>query len=437
DTMGAQRRGFLLYADVKRGLQQVVPMATAGSDRARAEVEQYLALSGFDKVEALAIADIPAGTGYRSELALTMSERTGFLAVLESGAADHRFAKHVPRDALLYAGEKSDLAGLWDRALAWMATIDPRVGQKIQESVAHLNRELGLDLRRELLGSLGDQWGVYVDTPPGGGLIPDLVLFASLRDRARAERTIDLLVARLSDAAASDHITLKRGATEFRGTTIHYLALSHGDEPIPIMPAWAFGEDYCISALYPQSIKHALMEKPSLASNPRFRLLRETAPAGATSLTYVDSPRIAGWLYNTIVPILQGTQGAINHEIGKWGVQLNFHDLPPASVITRHMQAGGMYWVCGDDHLRLGTVSSFPGTLLAIPATAMLAASVMYVSRVEHHAPFVRELEFEKALRPVPAPAPPDARYRELAERMGRLEAEIAQLRKELERANK
>ena len=41
--------------------------------------------------------------------------------------------------------------------------------------------------------------------------------------------------------------------------------------------------------------------------------------------------------------------------------------LPPATVITRHLQAAGAYWVVGDDHLRFGQISAMPGTLMAIP----------------------------------------------------------------------
>ena len=44
---------------------------------------------------------------------------------------------------------------------------------------------LGIDIRKDLLEALGTEWAAYVGAPPGGGLIPDIAMFATVRDRAR------------------------------------------------------------------------------------------------------------------------------------------------------------------------------------------------------------------------------------------------------------
>ncbi|MFQ5844091.1 MAG: hypothetical protein ACE5JG_03805, partial [Planctomycetota bacterium] len=271
--MEVDRRGLLVYADLERGIEQIVSLLTRGRPPSQAEAARFLAVSGFDQLEALAVADAPLGTGYRSEIAVTFRKKKGLLDLYDTGAADHRFARHAPRNALLYGGEKLDLGRLWDRLAAFAVAVEPRAKEERDRVLAEAKETLGTDLRRDLLGSLGDQWGGYVAAPPGGGLIPDVVVFCSLRDRARAERSVDALVAGLSGLARRERVAVQRRVAEFRGNKIHTLELTHRRDPVPIAPSWAFADDFVVVGLVPQSVKHALMEKPSLESLPLFRQL--------------------------------------------------------------------------------------------------------------------------------------------------------------------
>jgi hypothetical protein len=450
--MGADRRGILVYADVAR-------LHARGTEAARnlghgGHLEQFDAAwkkLGLDAVQAVGFADIPSGTGWRTELAVTMTERRGLFGFIPSEPPSHRFAKYAPAGALLYGGERFDAAQAWTGVLDLAGSFDANVRAELEGGERQAGAMLGVDIRKDLLEALGTEWAAYVGSPPGGGLIPDIAMFATVRDRARLEKALDTVVARLQPLAAEERVRMRLRDTHFRGTHIRYVELAEerGD-PIPVAPAWAFGEDFVVLALYPQTIKNALLEKPSLAANEDFQACLRHVPKTAVSSTYVDLRGLVGWLYNTATPFLQVLQGAINRELAQYGLEINLQDLPPAEVITRHLSGAVTYTAAEKDCVRMGIVSPFGAPMLIAPI-AMLGAGAALVSTGAVHAR--REAVAAEAHR---ARAEAEAQRahaehqhraaeleklraqnRMLRERLARIERQIEELKKLLEEPTK
>lgn len=383
ERMGAGRNALLCYVDAP-AIARIALDVWTREDPEHAAVAQRIGTAlGLDAVEALGFADVPEGTGYRTEGAILLKERRGLFSLAPSAPPSHRFAKMTPADALAYGGETCDLAALWDGILALAGAVGPDHRAKFEQGEAKANAMLGLDLRKDLLAAFGTEWAGYVAWPSGGGLLPDVVLFASVRDRERLARALDTLSAKANDAVRERGASVTACKTEFRGKEIRFLeVVDRRGEPRPYAPAWAFGDDFVVFGLCPQTVKNALMEKPALAARADFQQLLSAAPRTSVSATYFDLGRVVTCLYATAVPVLQVAQGAANRKLAMVGVRLNFEDLPPADVIARHLSGVLCYTAVEDDCVRMGCLSQFGAPLVVAPVAALAgAAAALFAMR--------------------------------------------------------
>jgi len=388
ERMGAQRNAIFAFANAPAigrlalAAMRYVPHADAPA------VEKVARALGLDAVEAVGFADIPVGEGYRTETAVLLKERRGLFKLASTQPPSHRFAAMTPPDALVYVGETGDLVELWDGILSIAGEIHPDLRGKLERGAREGGAVLGIDVRNDLLAALGTEWGTYVAWPPGGGLLPDVVLFATVRDRERLEKTLDALSTKARELRGRG-ATVTSGSTEFRGHVIRFLEITDKrGEPRPYAPAWAFGDDFVVFGLCPQTVKHALMEKGYAASEggtasgggpPRglsgredFRQLLAAAPKSTVSATYIDLGHAVTWLYAAGAPFLQVAQAAANRQLLGYGMRLNFEDLPTADVLARHLSGVLWYTAVEDDCVRMGYLSEVGAPLAAVPVAAAL-----------------------------------------------------------------
>ncbi|MCZ6787963.1 MAG: hypothetical protein O7E54_12455, partial [Planctomycetota bacterium] len=432
--MGATRRGTLLFANVPSLYDRMLNLVRTheGPDDA-AETEEICKAIGLDAVQACAMADIPAGTGFRTEFAVTMSARRGMFTTIGTERVKHLFTQHVPESAMIYGAEANDLEAYFRNLQRMMMRFEPQGSKEIEDGWKELDALLGVDLRKDLLAALGTQWATYISAPPAGGLIPDFCVFVNIRDRATLEASLDKMVKRIAGLAKEGGLTVVPRETFYRTGRIRFLELSHKGKPVPVAPAWAFGDGYLIVAPFPQSIKGAWADKPSIEKKEDFRALLRQIPDSSVSCTYVDTKRLFGWLYNTGVPLLQGFQGAANVRLEPTGIRLNFEDLPPAEVIQKHLRGLMFYTAVEDDCVRMGYVSDFGAPLVLVPLAAGFALGLAMISAVDR---------LVKAAPPVPPPAPAKKAkkkeavwHKEADQRLTALEAEIARTKAQLDQA--
>jgi hypothetical protein len=431
ERMGAARSAIFAYADAPALARIALDAFAYLSPEGVAHARRIGTGLGLDAVEALGFADVPEGGEYRTEAAVLLKERRGVFALLPDAAPSHRFARLAPMNALLYAGETFDAHAFWEGVVALAGTVDPAAAAHLEGAEAKANAFLGLDLRADLLRALGTEWGGYVAWRPEGGLFPDLVLCATVRDRDRLGRALDTLAAKAGEVARKSGASVTPGRTDFRGTEIRFLEVTdrRGD-PRPYAPAWAFGADFVVFGLCPQAVKHALEEKPALSARAEFQRVLARAPRGTVSATYVDLGRVATWLYATAVPALQAAQGALNRQLAALGVRVNFEDLPPAGVLARHLGGLVAYTVVEPDAVRVGFVSPFGAPLVVAPVGFVAGAVAVLVPRGQAVGRARAQAELAEAeMRRAEA----EARRAEAAARAAAERAELDRLRAENE----
>jgi len=419
-TMEADRAALFAYADVPRLAQRGLAFARRlGGAKRVDEFERLWGVLGLDAVKAAACADVPAGPDFRTEMAVTLKERRGLFGLMQEGSPSHRFARYAPADCLLYAGESYDLAKLCPAVVELAGQVHPSFRDALNERLAALNEAAGIDVERDLLSALGTEWGFYAGKPPGGGLLPEMVLFASLRDRARFERSVATMVQRCEAAMAREGARSRMRTTKCGDLELHVMEMTApGGDPLPVAPSWAVGEDFVVAGLSPLAVRHALMDKAALAGRPEFSALARSVPGTSASTTYLDTRALVGWLYNSAVPLLQGLQGAANRRLEGLGLVLNLEDLPPARTITRHLTGTMFYTSVEDDAVRTGWVSPFGAATVLAPAAAagLVVAGAAWLEQQEQR---------EANLR---------ARLRRLQDLLAEQRSENASLRARLQR---
>ena len=375
-SMKAERFGFRLFARPAAIGRMVAPLLGENAERVR----RALAIGGFDTITSISVADVPAGHLWRTELCIRHGKDAEFTNWFGSEPTSHRFAKRAPERPLLYFGERYDLA----RAMASMGrmlqAVDPDGHREAGEAIAEFNRVAGLDLKNDLLASLGDEWSAYVGGHQPGALVPDMVYLVSLKDRARFEKSVRALfenrAAWLALLGEDNPPELRHRRIRFREQNIDSIEITAADgAPGLILPSWTVGEDYVAFALWPQPLKHMLARRGSLEDNEGWKRVRQSVPDGAASGGYADLPRLFAWGYETAALALQGLQGAANRELAPYGTKLNFHDLPRAEVITRHLSPTVTYSVSRDGVTRMGYVSPCGVSLVAGAVIGLGAAA--------------------------------------------------------------
>jgi hypothetical protein len=408
DGMAAGPRGAVGFLDVKAVAERVLK-AFPGPEARR--IWERL---GLGNVETAAMADTLVDGLWRTECSIRFPKREGLLALPEAGRAPDRFLPLVPPDAILVESERLDAARML-ATLRETLRAEPELSNAFEAAVREANEALGIDLQADLLAALGTEWTAYVRF---AGLLPEVVGFATLRDREKFEKSVATAIARLNAVALErgGRVTLRE--TPFRTGTIRFLEICETrGSPVPISPAWMVRDDHVVFGLWPQSVKNALRQPAPFGGVtvlPWFDALRGLVPANASAVTCVDTASILRCLYETGAPILQGVQAAINDYLAPFGTRVPFEDLPPPEVVGKHLRATVLWSSVNETSARCGMISSL-GAPAAFAAIALpVAAFAGLVATARFHGP----VEIEVA-----APPSPDTR-----ERIARLEREIAEL---------
>ena len=187
-----------------------------------------------------------------------------------------------------------DLAGLVVALRRAVAAFDAGTATQIDQALEQISQAIGLDIERDLLRSLGDEWAYYVDPSVAGNGIADATLVNRLRSPAKAEGSLDKLEKFINALVESQlagekpKMSIAFRQAKFDQTTVHYLGL-------PLLePAWAVADGNLYIALYPEVVataaKHVSAKGQSIVDNPDFVNLRNSRLSLLDSLLQSASP---------------------------------------------------------------------------------------------------------------------------------------------------
>lgn len=287
--------------------------------------------------------------------------RTGLVALANPAPLSEGALKSIPMTATLAGATKFDVAKLIAGLREAVVSVEPRAAQDIDRAFAEASKAIGMDVQKDLLATLGDEWVYYVDPMTGGRGLGGIVMLNRLKDAAKAEQAFAKLETLINDELKKnikeENVEIRFRTTKSGNTTIHYLGT-----PL-ISPAWAIKDGTLMIAMFPQMVAGAADQigaQKSILDNPTFQAVRQRlAVTNACEVVFLDLPRTAPDSYASWVAISR-----LVNFTDVLGAPAPAMLLPPLNKLMPHLTpAGSVTWV-DKDGIHLKAITPFPGATI-------------------------------------------------------------------------
>jgi hypothetical protein len=340
-----ERLATISYINVKKIVEQFAPLGGA-------KVRMVIDAVGLGNVTSLAAVSGLEGDGFVSRTLLGIDgDPTGVLCLATGKPLTSKDLDTIPADADFAVAGRLDLARVMDRAIAIAGKIEPQAGDEIERNLRNIDEHLGVDLRKDVVDSLGDIWCAYNSPSEGGLLISGVTGVVQVKDYDRLSAAHSKLLA-LAKAAIAQGNPPGAGYGQIapgfaprppRPTpSIEHFRFAEQDiyflsaPDFPFAPAWCLTRKELIVAAFPQQIKAYLSRGADFKSLATVAEVAETfkGAEGPVSLTYVDGRRFLDHLY----PILCVGMQMASKELAREGVDINVSMVPSAPTLYRHLR---------------------------------------------------------------------------------------------------
>jgi prepilin-type processing-associated H-X9-DG protein len=298
--------------------------------------------------------------------------RTGLLKMMSSEPMSEQTLSVIPQSATMAGAGRADVSSLLPTLRDTLREVHPQVADQFDEMLKSIAQQSGVDIEKDLIGSLGDEWAYFTDPSIGGTGLGSLTVVNRLKDPARFEQSLT----RIEDFALQQieqqlgpaaQLHLRFDTVQLDGMTVHYLAV-----PL-VSPSWVVHDGRLYVAAFPQ-IAAAAARRPvdsstSILHNPGFVALRQRlGHTDAIGLTFEDLPRTAPEAYNSWLMV---TRLAGFGDL--FGIKSPPILLPELQKLLAHLSpAGSVKWVDAEGaHMR--SIEPFPGSTVVASDPAITA----------------------------------------------------------------
>ncbi|MCL2701198.1 MAG: hypothetical protein FWE88_05840 [Phycisphaerae bacterium] len=345
------------YADVERLMPQLLAWEKMlvndenswmddRSDMPRREpkVAKALAALGLDNVTALAGATTIADKGLLSRCKMfSPAPHKGLLAMFNGKPLTKAELASLPGDSDFAAMCRMDAATTLARVREIITAINADAGEQFDEALAAIGKETGVDIEKDLLGSLGDTWTLTMASSQGG-LFTGTCATVSIKDAKTLQDSVVKILKAFSGQAIETtaipaHIRndtnvieierhMRVESAQFGDMTVQYVAGCDF-----VAPAWGIYKDRLYIALWPQVVASAARvngEDPGkLTDNKTFAAALARMNQKPMSVSYVNLPQLARTFYG--IGMAGWTKGAneFNRSVGR-GLNMDIGFTPAA-----------------------------------------------------------------------------------------------------------
>jgi hypothetical protein len=296
-----------LYVNVGGILEQAdAAVEKSGDAKVKEQVRKALGASGLTGLRRVIMTEAFEGKDWGSRAFVDApAPRKGLLTLLDGAPLTDESLAVIPQSATVAGAGRFDLSKLVATIRTGITEFDPEAGQKVDQGLAMVRDQTGLDVERDILAPLGDEWTYYIDPLGGGKSVAGFTIVNRLKDAAKADESmarVQLLVNQIAQQQLkSTPVRIAIKETDVNGLKIRYLAL-----PL-VTPAWAIADGNLYFGFYPQTVsvaaEHVRSKSPSILQNESFLAARKAmAGKGAVSgIQFMDLPRTApdaypGWV---------------------------------------------------------------------------------------------------------------------------------------------
>jgi prepilin-type processing-associated H-X9-DG protein len=302
-----------------------------------------------------------AGSSWDTEAFVSSTTgKQGVLALLNETPLNTDLLKAVPQSADRMTAGKFDLDAFVGEIHDIVAELDAGTAEQIDEGIARFNQVSGLDLRKDVLANLGNEWVFYADRTIGGPGLMGSVLVNKLKDADAADKALTQLAERanaiIADQMHEPEVKIEFHQSVVNGVTLHYLAVPF------VTPTWAVKDGNLYLGLYPQVVSAAVEQvakkAPSILQRTEFTALMKTlGNHPACSMEFLNLPGTAPEGYTDVLAITRLYLGMGD----VMGVRTPMMVVPPLGKITPELAPSGSVTWTDAAGFHMKDITPFPG----------------------------------------------------------------------------
>ncbi len=290
----------------------------------------------------------------------TTGERKGVLRLLNApGTIDLDKLPPIPPDATTVGAMHLDLANAYDvirqSVEVVVGVLAPAEKEKVIEFFKEIDKATGVDVRKDLLGSLGTSAVVY-SAPSEGPFMSGFCVALQVKDAKKLQEALEVTFKTLP---ASTGVDLSVDTRDYRGAKVHSLTFNQRD--FPLTPSYAVHNGWLYISLFPQTVQGAILRsggkystwKPSAELKYVLAEVKKNPKARITGIVESD-PRPTVKQLMSIAPFIGALINAENPGLFKVSM------LPNAQSITEHLFHNVAVTVDEGDAVRFEAYSSLP-----------------------------------------------------------------------------
>jgi len=298
------------------------------------EVGPVLKDLGLDGLKSIAFYSGFEGDAERSLTEMELaSERRGLLSLVTGKPFHLEDVPPLPPDVISWTMTSFDVAGYYDVLVKAVETVvrvaAPQELPQVKEFLKKADETLGIDIRKDLLGSLGGQL-LYYNSPAEGVFTLGQTVAVKVKDRAKLAEALEKAIKGLASLTGAD-VSIKK--KQYRGVDVREVYVA--EKGFIFVPTYAICKDWLVVSYYPQGVQgfilRAQKELPAWKPNRHVRQSLEQMPKEFLSVS-VSDPRPSVKQILTLAPLIAGAVRSFLPE-----TKLDVGSLPNAHEATKHL----------------------------------------------------------------------------------------------------
>jgi len=285
-------------------------------------VKSWTFYSGFDGSSERAISEL--------ELA---GPRKGLLTLLAGKPFTLKDLPALPPDVHSWSATNFDPGLFFDTGLqaleSGLSVFSPETVPLIKGYLKQADDALSINIRRDLLGSMGDRFAMYA-TPVDGPFMFGQVYLLKVKDAAKLQTSLSQALRSIGKLTGVDVSLLKK---TYRGVVVNEV---HVRQPgFIVVPAFAVQGDYLAFAFYPQPVHGFILrskgELPTWKASPEVAAALQKLPKDIVAISVTD-PRPTLQQLLSIAPLIGGLVASLAPD-----VKFDVSSIPNGHEATHHL----------------------------------------------------------------------------------------------------
>ena len=330
ERLPVEQRGMFGYVDLS---QMDEAVARTGDEDLQRGWKEF----GVESIDHASFVFGLEGDGLIVRKLLACDSFNGIFKIADNDGLSAEDIARIPASAGSGLALRLDPPDVFDTLMDIARRTNPDAEEDIKEMRQQAMAALGgLELRDDLLASIGDKWVLYQSGGFATMMVPDMVCAVNLRDEEKASSALDAIVELASQAMLANAQQNGVGTMSIKPKKFGE-AQGYSVRGLPVALSFCVHNNELIVGLSAAAIKNHLKYQPevenSMAVNPRLKPLLDKYERPLL-VSYSDVAKSI----ETSYPALQLMLNMMSGPLAQEGLEFDPAAIPPVTSITQYLE---------------------------------------------------------------------------------------------------